>query len=78
LFLTADDYKVIASKIKTDSLQKITENNFRTLISPTGMVSRELILKDPLGISFLGLQKLQQLNVDENLEFENGFLTSKD
>lgn len=78
LFLTAEDYKVIASKIKTDSLQKITETNFRTLISPTGMVSREQILKDPLGISFFGLQKLQQLNVDENLEFENGFLTSKD
>lgn len=78
LFLKPEDYEVIASKLETDSLKKITENNFKTLVSPTGMVSRDLILKDPLGISFLGLQKLQHLNVEENLEFENGFLTTRD
>jgi 1-acyl-sn-glycerol-3-phosphate acyltransferase len=78
LFLEAEDYEVLAAKLQGDSIRKITENNYKTLISPTGIISRDLILKDPLGLTFLAMQKLQGINTDENLEFNNGYLSTKD
>lgn len=78
LFLDAEDYDVLESKITKDSIQKITENNFKTLISPTGLISRDLILKDPLGLSFYAVQKLEGLNTDDNLDFKEGYLSTKD
>ena len=62
LFLDKADYAIIADKIQSDSIQLKTEENFRTLISPTGMVAKDFILNDPLGFAFIALKKLQQLN----------------
>lgn len=78
LFLSQSDYETIEAKLKKDSIQKIVENNYKTLISPTGIISRNQILKDPLGLTFLGLEKLQNLQADDQLSFENGFLTTPD
>ncbi len=78
LFLDAEDYEALEAKLESDSIQKITEKNYRTLISPTGLISRDIIIKDPLGLSLRAIQKLQGLNADENLVFKNGYLSTKD
>ena len=48
------------------------------MVSPTGLVSKDFILNDPLGISFIALKKLQQLSVGEDFELQNGFVLTKD
>lgn len=78
LFLDEEDYKIIADKIQSDSIQHQTEQNFRTLISPTGMVAKDFILNDPLGFAFIALKKLQQLNLGDDFHLKNGFITTKD
>lgn len=78
LFLDQNDYKVIDGKINNDSIASIVEANYRSLISPTGIVSKDFILKDPMGISFIALKKLQQLSVGDDFELQNGFLLTKD
>ncbi len=78
LFLDDEDYKTIANRIEADSINAITEANYRTLLSPSGIVSREVILKDPLGLSFIGLKKLRQLSVSEEFIVKDGFLISND
>ena len=78
LFLDKADYAIIADKIQSDSIQLKTEENFRTLISPTGMVAKDFILNDPLGFAFIALKKLQQLNVGDDFHLKNGFITTKD
>src|SRR5690554_4131305 len=78
LFLDDEDYKTIANKIEADSIAAATESNYRTLLSPSGIVSREVILKDPLGLSFLGLKKLRQLSVSEDFIVKDGYLISDD
>lgn len=78
LFLEKSDYELIAGKIQSDSIQFQTEQNFRTLISPTGMVAKDFILNDPLGFAFIALKKLQQLNVGDDFHLKNGFITTKD
>lgn len=78
LFLEKEDYKLIENKIQSDSIKKQVVSNFNSLISPTGIVSRDFIVNDPLGLGFIALKKLQQLNVSEDFTLENGYVVSKD
>lgn len=78
LFLDKNDYKIIQNKLQKDSIEAITNNNYKTLVSPTGFIARETILKDPLGLSFIALKKLQQIGFGDEFTLHNGFLLSKD
>lgn len=78
LFFDKDDYKTISNKLQKDSIAAITEANYKTLISPSGIVSKDIILKDPLGLSFIALKKLRQLGVTDDFVLKDGFLVSKD
>ena len=78
LFLDKTDYQTIQSKLSNDSIASIVEGDYRTLISPTGIISKEFILKDPLGISFMALKKLQQLSVGKDFVFQDGYIFTKD
>ncbi len=78
LFLDKKDYQKIANQLHKDSIEQRTQANYKTLIAPQGIIARKTILKDPLGLSFLGLEKLQQLNIGESIELYNDFLVSKD
>lgn len=78
LFLDDRDYKAIDEKITKDSIAKLTAQNFRTLISPSGIIAKKTIRKDPLGLSFIALKKLQQLGVGDDFKLKNGFLLNKE
>ena len=73
-FLTIEDYNSIDSKISKDSIDALTAINFKTLVSPSGFISKKIILKDPLGISFAGLKKLSQLGFTNDFKLKDGFL----
>ncbi|WP_299887230.1 MMPL family transporter [uncultured Lacinutrix sp.] len=78
LFLEPSDYKIIEQKLIADSIQAITNNNYKTLISPSGIIAKKTILKDPLGLSFLGLEHLKTLSFGDDFKLNNGFLITKD
>ncbi|WP_432412040.1 MMPL family transporter [Rasiella sp. SM2506] len=78
LFLTQKDYQHFALKLNNDSISEITKQNYNTLVSPTGLLAKKTIARDPLGMSLLGIQQLRQLGINEDFELENGFLVSKD
>ena len=78
VFLDEEDYNTIESKLENKNLQSIIEKNYRTLISPAGSFIKKQVLKDPLGLSFMGLKKLQKLGVGDDLILKDGFLMSKD
>lgn len=78
LFLDDEDYKVIDQKLKSDSIQLQMEQNYHTLVSPSGIIAKKSILKDPLGLSFIALKKLQKLGVAEDFKLKNGFLLNKE
>ncbi|MGB1307946.1 MAG: 1-acyl-sn-glycerol-3-phosphate acyltransferase [Oceanihabitans sp.] len=77
LFLEDKDYQEISNKLERDSINAITKNNYKTLISPSGFIAKETILKDPLGITFIALKKLQSLSLGDTFNIHNGFLVSK-
>ncbi len=78
LFLEESDYRLIEKKLNNDSIAVQVEKNYKTLISPTGIVAKNFILNDPLGLSFMGLKKLQELSSGDDFQLKDGFLMTRD
>ncbi len=78
VFLEEKDYRQIDSLITPARVKETLEQNLRTLSSPAGFGLKDMISKDPVGISFLGLKKLQQLQYDENFELYDNYILTKD
>lgn len=78
LFLDENDYKEISRKLDKDSIARQVENNYISLASPTSLVTKEFIKKDPLGITFLGIKKLNALNISKDFKLENSYIVTKD
>jgi len=77
-FLDDADYQKLAGVIRHDSLEAINERNFRTLISPSGLIAKDIIRQDPFGLTFDGLSKLKEMGVGDALTLHDGYLLSKD
>ena len=78
IYLEEKDYQNIDSLIAPVHVKETLEKNFRTLTSPAGIALKNIISNDPVGISFLGLKKLQQLQYDENFELYENYVVTKD
>lgn len=78
LYLNTDDYKKIDTLIEPEHIRSTLQQNIRTLSSPAGFALKEMIGNDPVGISFLGLKKMQNLQYDENFELYDNYVVSKD
>ncbi len=78
LFLSDNDYDLIRQQLQKDSISTIVKGNFQTLISPTGFIAKNTLRKDPLGISFKALKKLESLKITTNFKVHNGFLMTLD
>jgi 1-acyl-sn-glycerol-3-phosphate acyltransferase len=78
VYLTDKDYNSIDSLIEPAAVKQTLERNIRTLTSPAGFALKNIISQDPVGISMIGLQKLQQLQYDENFELYDSYVLTKD
>ena len=78
VYLNEKDYTEIDSLIQPAKVKETLEQDFRTLTSPAGFALKTMISKDPVGITFLGLKKLQQLQYDENFELYDNYILTKD
>lgn len=78
LFLNGNDYKEIERKLQKDSIAKQVEDNYISLVSPTSLVTKEFIKKDPLGLTFLGIKKLNALNISKDFKLEDSYIVTKD
>ncbi|MCC6288146.1 MAG: 1-acyl-sn-glycerol-3-phosphate acyltransferase, partial [Chitinophagaceae bacterium] len=78
VYLTAQDYHIIDSLILPQTLKGTLAHNLQVLTSPTGFALKNIIAKDPAGISFIALKKLQQLQYDENFELYDNCVMTKD
>ncbi|MGH1520352.1 MMPL family transporter [Chryseobacterium sp. JK1] len=78
LFLNQNDYREIERKLQRDSIAKQVESNYISLVSPTSLVTKEFIKKDPLGLTFLGIKKLNALNISKDFKLEDSYIVTKD
>jgi len=78
LFLNKKDYQYAKRKLNNDSIALIVQANYKTLVSPSGMIAKKIIRKDPLGLTFKALKKLENLKISDNFDIYNGFLMTAD
>ncbi|MCF4101631.1 MMPL family transporter [Gillisia sp. M10.2A] len=78
LFLNENDYKLIEDRLQQDSIQDRLETGYKSLISPTGFVTKRYVFKDPLSLTALGLNKLEELSVGDDFQLYNNYLLTKD
>ncbi len=77
LFLEENDYNDIRKKLTADSIDAITVANYKSILSPSGIITKNTIIKDPLGLSFIALKKMQSLNIGDEFIVEDGFVVTK-
>ncbi len=78
IFLEEKDYIRINGFLQSDSLKEILKNDYKTLLSPSGIVLGKFIRKDPLSLTSLALKKMQNIQFDENFEVNEGYIMTKD
>jgi 1-acyl-sn-glycerol-3-phosphate acyltransferase len=78
IYLTQKDYKTIDTLITPGKIKQTLAYDYRTLTSPAGIALKSIISTDPVGISFIGLKKLQQLQYDKNFELYDNYVVTKD
>jgi len=78
IYLDEKDYIVLDSLTRPEVARQVLQRNYQQLISPSGIVTKRIIVQDPLGFSFLALKKLQQLQYDENFELYDNYIITKD
>lgn len=78
LYLEEADYKTLAQQLSADSIAQLAQQHYRTLISPSGIIASKTIRKDPFGLSFVALKKLQQLGIAEDFHLKDGFVIDKE
>jgi len=77
LFLDDKDYDYMLGVLSKDSLSALVQNNYRTLVSPSGVIAKNSIRQDPFGLTFKALTKLEKLKISDNFDIYNGFLITK-
>jgi len=78
IFLDSTDYVKIDSLTTKKGILKTLQNDYTTLESPTGLALKGMIVHDPVGLSFLGLKKLQNLQYDDNFELYDQYVMTRD
>jgi uncharacterized protein len=78
LYLDEKDYTLLDTLISPQKVGATLARNIRTLSSPAGLALKTIITRDPVGITSLGLAKMQGLQYDENFELYDNYVVSKD
>jgi 1-acyl-sn-glycerol-3-phosphate acyltransferase len=74
LFLNEGDYIKLDTLLQPQHITATLENNRKILMSPAGVVYKQLVAQDPVGISSLAWTKLKTLQVDSSYESYDGYL----
>jgi len=77
LFLNESDYKHIDSLLSENQIDKTLESDYKSLISPMGMITKKFIGRDPLNLTPIALKRLQTFQFDENYKILDGHILTK-
>lgn len=74
LFLDENDYARIDSLTRPQVLASRVAETYHAMVSPSGLIGTQHLRQDPLGLSFMGLEKFQQLQSGDAFTMHDGYL----
>jgi 1-acyl-sn-glycerol-3-phosphate acyltransferase len=77
-YLDDDDYTKIEELLSAEKIDTALQKDFKTLVTPAGMVMKDMIVRDPLSLTRFAIAKLSSVRVDGSYEIYNDFIFSKD
>lgn len=78
IFLTESDYEELEKKISSEGIDKQISNVYNLIISPSGMLIGDIVMKDPLNLGTPLLKKFEQFSPELNYEIYDGRLFNSD
>ncbi len=78
IYLDDRDFALLDSMTSRAYIDQAIHNAYKNLVSPVGFVSKDYILKDPLGLTNLGLKKIESFNADDSYRTMDGYVFSRD
>lgn len=78
VFLTEEDYARLDSLTSREAVRNAVKAAYKNLVSPAGMVTRDMVLADPLGLTTLALEKRGTPGIDESYRIYDGYIFSSD
>lgn len=77
LYLSGSDYERIDSLTSEEGIKAGVDRSYHTLVSPSSIVLKQFVLKDPLSISTPAFMKFSSMQADESYELQNGYIFRK-
>ena len=78
LYLHSEDLEELKDKITDEGIANSIQQNLKSLMSPMSVVSKKMVVKDPLGLVGKPLQRARNLQGDDNIGLYQNHLVSKD
>ena len=72
-FLNDEELAEVDAKIQPAKIKASLERTYRSLISPSSIMTKGIILKDPFFFTPRILKKLEQYNLSKNIALKDGF-----
>lgn len=76
--LTDADFAWLDSLQNPEMINQRAEQNYRRIVSPTSILSAKYVVQDPLGLGGRVMQRLSSFDIDQQLELNDGLLTTAD
>ncbi len=77
-YLEEEDYQKIAERISPEGMRLTLQKNYKSLMSPAGMVTKKMLIRDPFSLVAFPLQRANALRGDEDIQLYQNHLLSKD
>ncbi|AHM59753.1 phospholipid/glycerol acyltransferase [Flammeovirgaceae bacterium 311] len=77
-YLQKEDYTTIAARTSREGTRETLNRNFRALMSPMGIGTKKMLVKDPYSMVSMPLQRARNLQMDDNVQLYQNHLLTKD
>jgi 1-acyl-sn-glycerol-3-phosphate acyltransferase len=78
VYLDEKDYRIIDSLLTPAFIHSAVATGYRNLLSPAGFAIKKMTLRDPLGITYLAMNKMKSLQAGDNFAVVDGYILTRD
>lgn len=78
VFLNESDFRQLDTLLQPGAINATLAANRKILMSPAGLVYKQMVANDPVAISQLVWRKLKTVQFDPNYELYNGYIFTRD